>query len=350
MSNERTVALTVLTPVTPAILDGKPVVPAYWAHAPVSATLIQGPLHIHSVKPAPKPPPAHAPDAPPGPPFAARWGVETLPDPAGFADDFYWLGSPSGADGTTGIAAKCRQWSASTAGAPAWHSFFPFKPSVRAYDSFLPGGTLVHHPAGVHFNSHFIEHMWMDWGKDRRQPFTWVIAAMIVNFPDAGYRHYLLDAGRNPDTVHFPRLTADQCNTDRLINDDLPHRSLIGVSANSVVMASKTDQSQMIRMRSDAASRPKVFYGVFNGASSRLGSYSAGGVHRKQKGHLSNGAAQHHRYYVIGRGQGHIDQDRASHVLIFEIRFWSLALTEAQLADQYRHLAAVYQMDRYRSL
>lgn len=350
--------LTVLTMPTPAVLDGAPVSPAYWAKLPSTVTLHQGPSHIHAIKdPDPVWNPRTSGWSTPPPraskPWSAHWTVRDLPDPSGFPGDFYWLGAPSSADGTSGIRSACRQWAAngSTPHAPSWHSFFPYKPSVRAYDSYLPGGDIVHHPKGVHFNSHFIEHMWADFGRARRQPFSWVIAAMVVSWPAQHYAHHLLDAGRNPDAVGFPRISAAACNTPRTINDGLDYRTVLAVTPDTISLTSRANASgnATVRCRSDAAHRPKMFFGIFDGASSRVGAYDTG-AHRLRKGDTSNGPDQLHRYYVLGRKQNHISQDDASHLLVFEIRFWDIALTADDLDGQFDQLSSTYSFDRYRAI
>jgi hypothetical protein len=358
MSAPRTVALTVLTPSVPAIVNGKPVSPAYWAQLGSSATLIQGAGHIRAIKdPNPKWDPRTSgwfyPPPPVTVPFGGRWSVNDLPDPAAYPGAYYWLGDPSSADGTAGIQSGARQWAADpgTPSAPPWRSFFPYKPSVRAHDSYLPGGNVVHHPKGVHFNSQYIEHMWADFGRDRLQPFTWVIAGMIVSYPFSAYSHTLLDAGRNPDACGFPRLTAEQCNTSRVINDNLPYRTALAVTAHSEAMTTTVGGANpaTIRARVDAAIRPKMFFGVFNGHASCVGAYDTGSK-RIARGRVEHTGNSHHRYYVLGRRSSHISQATASHIMMFEIRYWAKALTLDELAAQYAQLSSTYQYDRYRAI
>ncbi len=353
-SHTRTVALTVLSPVIPAVSQGKPSSPAYWARLPAAATLIQGPRHIHAIAdPNPIWNPATSGWFYP-PPNAGvgtyRWHVGTLPDPASQPGGWYWLGDPTGIDGSAYVPAAGRQWAPDPGtGGPSWHSFFPFKPSVRAYDAYLPGGNVVHHPKGVHFNAHFIEHMWADMGTDRRQPFTWVIAGMVASYPGPGYQHFLLDAGRNPDSTGMGRISAEACNTPRPINDLLGYRSIIATTPDIMSVAASNYHADAVRLRMDAAIRPKMFFGIFNGAASYAGAYDPGG-HRLAKGRIANTSAQHHRYYVLGRRQGWLSQQLASHIMIFEIRYFNHALSTADLASQYDQLSTTYSYGRYRAL
>lgn len=352
--SRRTTPATVLTMPTPTVADGRPGVSAHVVEIDSDVTLIQGPTHIHAI---PDPNPIWDPRTsgwfhPPPNNFGGRWTVDDLPDPSHYAQGWYWLGDPTAADGTAGIQPRAHQWApnGSTPHAPSWHSHFPFKPSVRSHDSYLPGGSVVHHPRGVHFNSHFIEHMWADFGSAHRQPFTWVMAAIIVNYPSTHYTHHLLDAGRNPDSVGFPRISAEQCNQTRAINDGLAYRTVLAVSPSvQSLSASQGTTPPTVRSRANAAQRPKMFFGVYNGVSSLTGAYDTGARYR-QAGHISNSTLQQHRYYVLGRGRGVIGQNFASHILVFEIRYWRAALSTAQLDAEYAQLSSTYQFDRYRAL
>ena len=355
MSAPRTQPGVVVTVPTPAISDGNPVLPAYWARLTGSATLIQGPKHIHAIKdPNPIWDPRTSGWFYPPPPVAghpsvghASWAASDLPSPASAPGGYYWLGDPSSQDGTAGITAKARQWAprASNPGAPAWRSFFPFKPSVTAVDHYLQGGGIVHHPVGVNFNSHFIEHMWMSWAADHRQPFTWVIVACATSYPTSTYEHHLLGAGRNPDEVGFPRISAEQCGTPRRIADGLPYSTLLGVDPAYMQLATAVPGGLM-RARSNASLRPKMFVGIFNGANSYLGAWYPG-YYALSHGRVTNSSAYRHRHYVLGRAQNWISQTTSGHLMVFEMRFWDEALTGDDLRAQYHQLASTYQFARY---
>lgn len=357
---DKTTSLLVQTAAVPAVSDGRPVMPPLWVKSDSAPTVLVGPKHLHSIKdPDPiwdpntggwsNPPP---PVKEPVPVAKALWSVRDLPDPAHFNGGFYWLGDPSLADGTQNIQAACRQWSPSGSSpqAPAWRSFFPYKPSVRAYDAFLPGGTVVHHPKGVHFNSQFIEHMWMTFAGNHYQAYTWIVCAMVVNFPDAGYAHILLDSGRNPDAVHFPRISAAQCDTPRRIADGLVGRQLLAVRSNGLQLGADSVSNRQVRATVASAIRPKMYVGIWNGTHSYVGAYSPGMTTLKQGTVNNTHAAQIGRYYVMGRENNWISQDHASHMLVFEMRFYGKALDAAELRAQYNQLSATYQFNKYRAL
>jgi len=356
----RTQPTVVLTAAAPAVLDGKPVMPAHWAVSSSSITATQGAKHIHAIadpdtykdRSGIVNPPSSASSEHAGP-WTARWSVRTLPDPGHYDNGYYWLGSPSSQDGTSTIAAAARQWGpdTSTPGAPSWHSIYPYKPSVTAVDHYLQGGGIVHHPKGVNFNSHFIEHMWMDWGSAHRQPFTWVIAATVASWPSAGYVHYLLDAGRDPRTIGFGPLTAAQCSGDYTVDDNLDYRQLLAIGPNHIKACARPDGTGtgVIRARTNDTLRPRMYVAIFNGDTSHIGVYHPGqGLLRK--GSLDNGTDQRHRYYVMGRRHNSISGRHASHLLVFEMRFWTKALTYAQLEGQYDQISSTWQFDKYRNL
>lgn len=352
MTQQRTIPSIVVDMPTPAVVDGKATSPLILGVNGATGTAILGPDHIHTL---PDPNPKWNPNGfytnppPPSvPAWAARWTVDSLPDPNSHPDGFYWLGAPSSQDGTTNIQSAARQWGpdAGTPSAPAWHSFFPFKPSVTAVDHYLQGGGVIHHPKGVNFNSHFIEHMWMDWGVNRPQPFTWIIAACVTSWVSRSSRYYLLDEGRDPASVGFPRLSADQCNVNRPISESTSYRSAMAVDQSQVLLRTDSGSPTYIRGRTAASLRPRMYIGVFNGSNSYAGAWGPGNT-LLSKGALTTGSAYHHRYYVLGREHGFIGPSHSGHLLVFEIRFWQRALTRSQIAAQYRQISSTYQFNRY---
>jgi hypothetical protein len=350
----------VITLPEPAISGGLPTLPLNWARFTADATLTQGPSDIHAI---PDPNPIWNPDTGgwtyPPPAVSAtpdtsgagdvRWTVDSLPDPAGFPNGWYWLGDPTSQDGTANIAAACRQWPPAVAGTgPTWNSFFPYKPSVNSHDSSIVGERIVHHPKGVHFNSAYVEHMWADFGGTQSQPFTFIVVATIMSDRSDGYRHRILDAGRNPDDVGFPRIPASPI-TNRRIADNLSYRTLLSSSTDITQMTTKTG-GKLLQHRIAPGHHPRMFAGVFNGSSSELyvrdpfGTYVAVGAVDPNTGTTP------HRFLVIGRENGWIGQGHASNLLVFEIRYWHHALTRVDLEAQYKQLSTTHQFDAYRQL
>jgi len=334
---------------TPVIVDGRPTLPRYKGSSDSHCTVLQGPKHLHAI---PDPDPYHAPDLPqppkpkPSTP-AGIWRVHDLPDPSRFNNGWYWLGSRTSRDGTAGLPDACSHWPASAgsfAGAPSWHSRYPFKPSVVSAQHWLYGGGTADHPKAVNFNSQFIEHMWLDWGRSRPQPFTWAVAAMLPTYPEWNYMHYLLDAGRNPFDVGLPGwYGAGNCYTARNLHEPLGYRTLLTATKTKVRAA--TTGTRGVESNHHANVVPRMYFGVYNGAHSMAGNFTPKATFVR-RGALHS-AGESHRYTVLGRKQGRLSQGSASHLLVFEIRFYHDALNLDQLGQLFHYLSSKYRFGRY---
>lgn len=348
----RVVPNVVVSLPTPAIVNGRPMLPKYWGKMNSSTTAIQGSAHIHAIAdPDPKWNPAtsgwYDPKVVPSAGVGdGRWTVNSLPDPG---SGYYWLGEPSSSDGTVGITAGARQWGAdpSTPGAPSWRSIFPYKPSVRNHVYYGSRGNVVTITKGVRFNLHFAEHMWMDFGHAVRMPFTWVMVGIIMDFPTAGYQHYLLDSGRDPRSVGYPSISDADVPYESRINDGLDYRNMMSIGINSQTIGSELSPGAGHRVSApfNMVARPRMFFGVFNGANSYVGNYSNDGKH-VSKGKLATG--KDHRFYTLGRQHGYIGINHASHLVVFEMRVWHHALSLAELDSQYGQLASTWKFNQYR--
>lgn len=344
-TEESTVPVRVYVPDRPIVMDGKPVTPLSLALMTCQGKVIQGPSDIRAV---PQPAPSVAiPPPPVRKPFAGRWVVDDLPSPG---SGFYWLGDASPFDGTEGTPTTQHFWRphSSTPSAPSWHSHYPFKPSVTAVDHYLQGGGVVHHPKGINFNAHFIEHMWLDFGSSKKQPFTWVIVGMVTSWPSSNYGHHVLDAGVAP-SARGVTLSAAQCNTPRSFNDDLAYRNSLVVAPHLITGAANNTAADVVRASYTTRLIPMMWIMEFDGVNSFVGAYSTYLKRLGTKGSVANGSAQAHRNWVMGRQQGYLDQDRASHMLIFEMRYWDITLTAVELASQYEQLSSTYQFARYKN-
>lgn len=339
---------------TPIISNGKPVLPRWVAQFGADVTLIEGSDDIHAI---PDPNPQWDPatsgwftQPPPSGVGDYRWVVDDLPDPSGFPDQFYWLGTPSSSDGTSGIAAGCQQWNpnGSTPGAPAWYSVYPYKPSVRSHVHYGAGGNILTVTKGVRFNLQFIEHMWTDFGGDLEPPFTWVVVAIVMDFPNNGYEHTILDVGRAPVDGGAPVLNENQLNNEYLLFENLESgaRPAMFASLNQQRVVADYLKTQQIVSTFNFASRPKMFFGVYDGANSLAGSYSTAGKYLV-RGTLPSGAGSQERYKLLGRQSGILSRNWASHLVVFEIRRWNSALGEQQLAQQYGQLSSTWKFNSY---
>jgi len=314
-----------------------------------------GPDHIHGIAdPDPKwdpgqdgwynaPPPSGVGDA--------RWTANSLPDPATFPNGWYWLGEPSAADYTIGITPAAQRWApdASTPSAPAWRSIFPYKPSVWPHVHYGPGGQVLTISRGVRFNLQFVEHMWMDWGKAMPQPFTWVFVAVVMDFPTPTYAHTLLDMGRDPREVGFPALTDTQAMTgDYAINDGEGYRNELLISRDHMSMTSEDapPAGRILHAGFAAITRPRMFFGVFDSNTSLVGNYSRDGKWAT-RGAIGNTPGYQHRFNVMGRRKDHISSAYASHLVVFEARYWASALSVDQLNEQYDQLSSTWKFGEY---
>lgn len=335
MTTPRALPTTVVTMPTPVIVAGKPTMPALRG-APVSHSIIRkitygGP---------PKQPAAQVAAAVWYHP-AARWTVESLPDPGGYPNGWYWLGEPSPYDGTIGIQHAAQFWPPTDASRIQhyWHSVFPFKPSVASRDDYLQGGGVVHHPRGVNFNSFYVEHMWLDLGRNYPQPFTWVIACMVANWPYPV--QHLLDAGKPPPR----RYTVEELAwTHTLASENLGYRTMLELRQHRVDMATRASPAGILRLNHPVPTSPRMYVGVYNTNNSYLGVFGPEGK-RLLRGKVLPGGA--HRYMILGRQQGFIARNRSSHLLIFEMRYWTGALAPDVLDDLYRDISGRWQFGRY---
>jgi hypothetical protein len=208
-------------------------------------------------------------------------------------------------------------------------------------DKVVYGAENVYHTysRSVHFDASSVEHMWIDLGT-HTQPFTWVICGMINYYPQRTYGHYLLDAGKPT-----PQRDVDR---DWTLSEGLSYRSLMLYQASSAVMATHIGKDAVasgrhIKAPHDEIARPRVFMGVFNGSSSWIGSYDRYHSYGKS-GRIDSHS---HRYFVLGRRQNHVSDNLASHMTLFEIRFFNQALTSAQRSAQYKQLASKWSFNKY---
>jgi hypothetical protein len=58
-------------------------------------------------------------------------------------------------------------------------------------------------------------------------------------------------------------------------------------------------------------------------------------------------SGESHRLVVLGRRRGWLSRPLSSHLLVFELRYWSRALSAADLDDEYADLASRWQFGAY---
>ncbi len=163
--------------------------------------------------------------------------------------------------------------------------------------------------------------------------------AIVRTFPGVGFTHYLFDAGQNP-TSGGASFTPETLSAPVLLSEAYGYRTALTVrltTAEAFSDPAALDKHLSVPYTDNA--KPRMFFAVFNGASSSFGHYSPQGPQIKT-GNMPTHGAQ--RYLVMGRANGVIDPAQASNVGVFEIRIWGSALTPAQLAEQYAQLSATW--------
>lgn len=229
---------------------------------------------------------------------------------------------------------------------PVWESSGVWRPSVQ--DKVVYGSGNEYHTWDqcVHFDASGVEHMWIDMNSSITGPYTWVIAGMINYYPFKRYGHYLMDSGWASGA---PPAYADP-DEDTQIHK-VGHRSLMLFQGSSALLGvhGKSDitYGKHIRSRHDELPRPRVFFGVFDDSGpnkSFVGAFDQ--WHRYGKwGTITSGITQ--RHFVLGRRAGWISDNLASHMTIFEIRYFNKALSAREIKAQYKHLAQKWDYWRY---
>ena len=292
----------------PAILAGKPVQPQYWLKTDSMAVARQGPTRIRVISDP-------DPDIEPVPvAFTYRWVASDL----ALTGDFM------------------NSWPARSGG-PSWNSVFPYRPKLRAHQHYGAGPRRHTYSNMVFFNPDFAEHMWLDLGVTIPQPYSWVFIGIILSNPNARYQHWLLDAGKATPVFAI--------GTDNAVDDKLSTRSALVVDRKSALISTSTkiERSPYVRSRHDYAPRPKMFAGVYNGASSYV---AAMDNHSRQiaKGKVAPASI---RYLLTGRPQSRVSEQVSADMALLEIRLYSRALTKEQLAVIYTQQAATYRFNNY---
>ena len=303
----------------PVIVQGRPYLPLVPIKPASSMTFNVGPSNIHTFDP---PTPTVTP--PGGTTHYWGWDAVDLADPPG-THGFYNLTS----------------WAETSGSGPSWVSSGVYTPRVA--DKVVYGAENAYHTytRSVHFDASNVEHMWIDLGS-HSQPFTWVICGMINYYPYRTFGHYILDAGKPTAQRDITR--------DWTFDEGLDQRSLMLFQSRTAVLATHTGKDAVANGKHVIAphneiARPRVFFGVFNGSASFVGSIDRYNNYGKT-GSVDNHT---HRYFVLGRRQNHVSNNLASHMTLFEIRFFNKALSANERATQYKQLASKWRFNKYGS-
>jgi len=307
----RVAAGVTVTPTVPAFVRGKPLIPDLWVATSSSVT-------DSGITVVPDPDPI----------------IAGNPHPGGVTPTHAWHVSDLSLGHLT-------DWAPHGGSGPHWTTSDGFSPRVIQTVVYGTADRYHTYTKGVHFDGADVHHMNLDWGSSLAQPFTVILCGIIHYYPTTTYGHFLLDAGR-------PVSDSLADGRDHVVSDGLSYRSLMLYRRNTAVLATHTGADPVrsgkhVTARADFYPRPRMFFGIFNGASSYIGAWDNRNQYIK-KGTVDSHT---HRYFVTGRRQNHVSDEQASHMTLFEIRMYDTALTRVTLKEIYKQLAATWKFNKY---
>jgi hypothetical protein len=319
----RTLTSVKLTFPDPAIINGKPYSPDYWSHLEgiYSATANNsGTITV-----------VEDPVIPPFDPGSDRPGQQA----------YVWKASD------LSVTNKLSKWPAHSGG-PAWNSSRGYEPSVKSRVTFGSNGKYHTQSKGVLFDYHDVEHMWLRLPQAKSDDFTWMICGIILSYPTARYGHYVLDHGYN--TKGFKTLPKTEATAKNL--NESGYRAAMLYQRHSALMGSHTGSDlaangKHVRIENNYLTKPRVMYSIWNnGASNNKGTIGTIGrrYHKSKTGTIDNKTM---RDFVIGRRFDKVSQALASHMVIFEIRYFPRALGRTEIRRNANNLASIYKFGRY---
>lgn len=308
----------------PAIINGRPYSPRFWAKYPFSASTAGG------IDVVPEPPPP----------------VLTFPpNPKNQNSTTGWVWYASDLNKTT----KLTKWKEHSGG-PSWVSKNGYEPTVTDRIFFGKDGKYRTQSRVVYFDYRNVEHMWIDLGKTFKGDFTWIFCGIILNYPTARYGHYILDYGYNtPKVSPLPGTEASA----KILGGG-PYRAAMLYQRNSTLQGSHTGNDlaasgKHVRIPNNYHPSPRMMFSIWNnGSGDNKGTIGTMGRRYRQmkRGTIDN---KSFRRFVTGRRYNKVSKALASHMVLFEIRFFPRALTLTELERQYRNMASRYKFDRYPS-
>lgn len=320
----RTMLSVKLTFPDPAIINGKPYVPDYWSHLEGSYTATANNTGTIPVVPDPEPE-----------------AFDPGDDKAG-QSRYIWRASD------LAIKSKLTKWPVHSGSGPSWASARGYEPSVKSRLTFGSKGQYHTQDKGVLFDYHNVEHMWLRLPTAKSDDFTWMICGIILSYPSARYGHYVLDHGFNTKKVSpLPRTEG----TSKKLGDG-GYRAAMLYQRNSALMGSHTGEDlagngKHVRIENNYLPKPRVMYSIWNnGEANNKGTIGTigRGYHKQKTGTIDSETM---RDFVIGRRFNKISTDLASHMVIFEIRYFPRALGRTEIRKQANNLASLYKFGRY---
>jgi hypothetical protein len=337
---------------TPAPIMGRPKSPKYWTRSTVDLNLTQYIGHLYA-KPDTDPvwnSDTSSWDYPPptGGVGNKRWTVKSMPDPATYPDEFYWVGERTAADGTSGADPRTAQWAGdtSTPSAEPWNSAYPYKPYLAHYRHYNDDDSYVDFPRSLHFNHATCAHMWMS-TELLHQPITWMFVAIIYRISGFNHQHTLLDSGVNTTrNVHTPTRAKIQAGIPIYGHEGTNNAAFMGVSNDSQYGGTSFTRTKNPRAPRNAYWAPRVYFTVFNGTKTIVGNQS-----NKDK-HWKTGTTQldgtQFGNFIMGRKNGIVDTKSSAQMILFEVRFWSRALSAEELNAQYAQLSSTWKFSQFK--
>lgn len=322
----RTIKSVEVTMDEPAIIGGRPYVPVFWGKYQGGSSADNSKLHR-----VPEPPPPVLDIGPPNP------GNDNA------TTQWVWRAAD------LSLTSDLSKWPEHDGG-PSWYSKGRYRPEVRNHTVFGKNGKYHTHSRTVYFNYRDCAHMWIDLGKNFSKDFTWVFCGIILDYPTARYGHYILDKGYNTPAVSpLPKTEAGA-----KILGDSGYRAAMLYQRNSSLQGSHTGNDlakngKHIRIQNNYNPSPRMMYSIWNnGASDNRGSLGTyGRRYKKAKGGTIDSKTM--RRFVTGRRFNKVSTALASHMVLFEIRFFPRALSASELHRQYTNMASRYKFDKYPS-
>jgi hypothetical protein len=309
----RTVLRVDVSAPEPAVIAGVPWLPENWVRPDTTATVAGHAWADHEP-----------------PPVIVIYNRPPPPQNSGAARPLRWVanGLPGG---------YLSSWPEASGG-PAWQSGNGYEPIAGAQGVFRHGEEYIH-GGGVNFHYDRVSHMWLDLGFDVGV-MTWVMAAIVFDYPTRMYGHYMLDAG-----TATPALTPTY-GEQLLGQQGLAHRSLMLLQRRDQLLCTRpvVEDGVYVRSAHNFTPQPRMYYGVYNGASSRMGTIGRG----YNVGAVGTTDMKTHRNFVTGRRFNKLSRALAAHFVMFEMRFFPFPLDSNQLNEQYSNLASVHNFNAYR--
>lgn len=331
--SKRLVPMVSLVMSTPAVVGGRPTHARYYGQNDATANLTQHDSHLGVT-------------ADPDPVWDGGTSTWLVDPPAGGVGDYRWtvrdLTEPI--DGR--YALSTWHGNPGTPGTPDWISKDPFKPDVISYTHRNQDGTSFHVDAAIRFSPHDVQHMWTTFTSLKELPFSWIIVALILDNKTTNYQHFLLDQGYDATAQGGTFTTpGDYGQLPGRYEGLGDMRTMMTVDRHRQFMTNDRS-SHRIHCHHPLHAHPRMYYGIWNGSNSYVGSAS-NNYSTLFKGSTTNWPTMTGSY-MIGRENGWVHADHGASMLMFEMRYFNHALDYTVLLAQYKQLATTWKFSRFK--